>query len=272
VNNETQAQAQPENDEIDESIDDTQSNLSEETVDVESTEQDGTPTETEPKKSRNQNAKARLRRKLSESEQRNQQMADLLTKQNEKFTTLETKLDSVINPPAARPDRVDFETEENYEDALYDWRQPAKAEEKPTPAYQEQSTQKSFAPDEVREHWLDQVDLAEDKYSDFDKKLKAIPLENMTDIMTLSIMESDHAGDIAYFLGDNLPEAKRISKLKLAAQVKEIDKLGNKFQSNTSSAPAPIVPTAGADSPIADLSKMSMKDYAAYMNKKEYGG
>jgi hypothetical protein len=54
--------------------------------------------------------------------------------------------------------------------------------------------------------------------------------------------------------------------------VKEIDKLGNKFQSNTSSAPSPIVPTAGADSPVADLSKMSMRDYAAYMNKKEYGG
>jgi len=259
-------------DEIDESIDDTQSNLSEETVDVESTEQDGTPTETEPKKSRNQNAKARLRRKLSESEQRNQQMADLLTKQTEKFTTLEAKLDSVINPPAARPDRVDFETEENYEDALYDWRQPAKAEEKPTPAQQQSVAQNNFTTNDVREHWLDQVDLAKEKYSDFDKKVRSIPFGNMTDVMTMSIMESDHAGDIAYFFGDNLPEAERISKLSLSAQVKEIDKLGNKFQSNTSSAPAPIVPTAGADSPVVDLSKMSMKDYAAHMNKKEYGG
>ena len=269
MNEETQVETNV----IDESINDIQSDVSEETNDAEGLVQNDAQAEEEPKsKSRNQNAKARLRRKLSESEQRNQQMADLLTKQTEKFTALETKLDSVINPPAARPDRVDFETEENYEDALYDWRQPAKAEEKPTPAQQELPAQKNFATDEVREHWLDQVDLAKDRYSDFDEKVKSIPLANMTDVMTLSIMESDWAGDIAYFLGDNLPEAERISKLSLAAQVKEIDKLGNKFQSNTSSAPAPIVPTAGADSPIADLSKMSMKDYAAYMNKKEYGG
>ena len=268
MNDETQL----ETDAIDESIDDTQLDVSEENSDVESTGQDGVQTEEEPKRSRNQNAKARLRRKLNESEQRNQQMADLLTKQTEQFTALETKIDSVINPPAARPDRVDFETEENYEDALYDWRQPAKAKDKPTPTHQGSPEQKSFATDEVREHWLDQVDLAKDKYSDFDEKVKSIPLASMTDVMTLSIMESDCAGEIAYFLGDNLPEAERISRLSLASQVKEIDKLGNKFQSNTSSAPSPIVPTAGADSPVADLSKMSMKDYAAYMNKKEYGG
>lgn len=269
MNEETQI----ETDAIDDSIDDIQSDVSEETTDAGDVAQSDAQAEEEPKsKSRNQNAKARLRRKLSESEQRNQQMAGLLTKQTEQFTALETKLDSVINPPAARPDRVDFETEENYEDALYDWRQPAKAEEKPTPIQQEYSAQKNFATDEVREHWLDQVDLAKDKYSDFDEKVKSIPLANMTDVMTLSIMESDSAGEIAYFLGDNLPEAERISRLSLASQVKEIDKLGNKFQSNTSSAPSPIVPTAGADSPVADLSKMSMKDYAAYMNKKEYGG
>lgn len=269
MNEETQVETNV----IDESIDDVQSNASEETNDAEGLVQSDAQAEEEPKsKSRNQNAKARLRRKLSESEQRNQQMADLLTKQAEKFTALETKLDSVINPPAARPDRVDFETEENYEDALYDWRQPAKAKDKPTPTQEQLPTQKDFATGEVREHWLDQVDLAKDKYSDFDEKVRSIPFASVSDVMTLSIMESDQAGEIAYFLGNNLPEAERISKLSLASQVKEIDKLGNKFQSNTSSAPAPIVPTAGVDSPIADLSKMSMKDYAAYMNKKEYGG
>lgn len=268
MNDETQLETET----VDQSVDDIQPDVSEDYTDVKSTEQYGTQAEEEPKKSRNQNAKARLRRKLNESEQRAQQMADLLTKQTEKFTALETKLDSVINPPAARPDRVDFETEENYEDALYDWRQPAKAKEKPTPAQQAAPAQKDFATAEARDHWLDQVDLAKDKYSDFDEKVRSIPFKDMTEVMTMSIMESDRAGEIAYFFGNNLPEAERISKLSLAAQVKEIDKLGNKFQSNTSSAPAPIVPTAGADSPIADLSKMSMKDYAVYMNKKEYGG
>lgn len=246
---------------------------SEETLNVDAIENSDLQTEAEPKtRSRNQNAKARLKRKLGEAEHRNQQMADLLAKQDEKFTTLETKLDSVINPPAARPDRVDFETEEDYEDALYDWRQPVTAETKIDPTHQRPVEQNDFAPADVRENWLDQIALAKDKHDDFDEKLAAIPQNNMTDVMTLSIMESNQAGEIAYFLGSNLPEAERISKMSLAGQIRELDKLGNKFQSNTSSAPAPIVPTTGEDLPLTDLSKMSMKEYAAYMNNKEFGG
>lgn len=269
MNDETQT----ENETVDESLEVNQHDHSEEATDVNAISNDESQTDEEPKtRSRNQNAKARLRRKLGEAEQRNQQMVDLLTKQDEKFTALETKLDSVINPPAARPDRVDFETEEDYEDALYDWRAPVKAEQKAGSISKELPAQKDFAPVDVRENWLDQVELAKDKYSDFDKKVASIPHENMTDVMTMSVMESDRAGEIAYFLGGNLPEAERISKLSLAGQVREIEKLGNKFQSNTSSAPTPIVPTTGADAPKTDISKMSMKEYAAYMNKKEFGG
>lgn len=246
---------------------------SEETLNVDAIENSDPQTDEEPKaQSRNQNAKARLKRKLGEAEQRNQHMADLLAKQDEKFTALETKLDSVINPPAARPDRVDFETEEDYEDALYDWRQPVKAETKTDPTDQLPVGQKDFAPVDVRENWLDQIALAKDKHDDFEEKLALIPQTSMTDVMTLSIMESNQAGEIAYFLGGNLPEAERISKMSLAGQIRELDKLGNKFQSNTSSAPAPIVPTTGEDAPLTDVSKMSMKEYAVYMNNKEFGG
>ena len=264
---------QAENETVDESLTVNQHNHSEDATDVNAINNDESQSDEEPKtRSRNQNAKARLRRKLGEAEQRNQQMVDLLATQNEKFTALETKLDSVINPPAARPDRVDFETEEDYEDALYDWRSPVKAETRTEPSSKELPAQRDFAPVSIRENWLDQVELAKDKYDDFDKKIASIPHESMTDIMTLSVMESENAGEIAYFLGGNLPEAERISKLSIAWQIREIDKLGNKFQSNTSSAPNPIVPTTGADTPPTDISKMSMKDYAAYMNKKELGG
>jgi len=234
---------------------------------------DDADTAQEPKpKSRNQNSKARLRRKLNESGQRNQQIADQLAKQSAQFTALETKLDSVINPPATRPDRIDFDTEEDYEDALYDWRQPVKKGTAPSQPTQDSPVPPKYMPEETRENWLDQIDLAKEKYGDFDEKLKSIPAVNMTDAMTMAIMESDDAGEIAYFLGTNLPEAERISRLSFSAQVREIDKLGNKLQSTTSKAPTPIVPTTGSDTPPGDISKMSMKDYAAYMNKKEYGG
>ena len=269
MNDEVQAEAE----EIEEQEQVIQSDVTEESTDDTETgevETDDSESEEEPKKSRNQNAKARLRRKLSESEERNAQIADALAKTNEKFTALESKLDSVINPPASRPDRVDFETEEAYEDSLYEWRQPSTPESVEPPS--EPPPQRRIVSDEVHENWLDQIDLAKDKYKDFDEKLIAIPAVSMTDSMTAAIMESDSAGEIAYFLGDNISEAARISKLSIAKQVREIDKLGNKFKSTTSSAPAPIVPAKGKDAQPSDISKMSMKEYAAYMNNKEYGG
>ena len=127
-------------------------------------------------------------------------------------------------------------------------------------------------PEDVHENWLDQVDLAKDKYDDFDVKVASIPPANMTDPMTAAIMESESAGEIAYFLGNNIAEASRISQLSVAGQIREIDKLGNKFTPSTSKAPAPIVPTKGSDAPVTDVANMSMKEYADYMNKKEYGG
>jgi len=261
------------NAELIEPVEENQTPVTEDAGAIDETENSDNDNEQEPKtKSRNQNSKARLRRKLNESEQRNQQIADQLVKQSEQFTALETKLDSVINPPAMRPDRIDFDTEEDYEDALYDWRQPVKKEPIANAPTQESAPPQRYVPEDIRENWLDQIDLAKEKYNDFDKKLKSIPAENMTDAMTMAIMESNDAGEIAYFLGNNLPEAQRIAQLSFSAQVREIDKLGNKFQSETSKAPAPIVPTTGSDAPPGDISKMSMKDYAAYMNKKEYGG
>lgn len=226
-----------------------------EEVDVESEQTEETP---EEKPSRTQNAKQRLRRKLREAEARN-------TEYQERLDALESKLDGVINPPKQRPNRVDFDTEEEYEDSLFEWRDTKaqstpKPEPKPTPTL-------DVAPD-VRKHWLNQIDEAADKYEDFEDVLFSIPKESMTDPMTLAIMESDHGGDIAYFLGNNPKEAERISKLTIPKQVIEIDKLGNKFNKPTTSAPDPIKPPKGTDSPVKDLEKMSPEEYRDYRRKR----
>jgi len=251
-----------------------------------STDENKTPTSTheslsedpdeEKQQSRSQNSKQRLKRKLGEAERRNAQLAEQLNAQQKTLNEFGSKLDGVINPPAMRPERVNFETEEDYEDALYDFRQssPAKTINDETPVITEPV--KRIVSHDVRENWLDHVDLAKEKYPDFKEKLEAIPIRCMTDAMTVSIMESESAGELAYFLGCNLSEADRISKLNMTGQVREIDKLNHKFASTTSNAPTPIAtpidPMKGSDSPVADVDKMSMKEYAAYMNKKQFGG
>lgn len=221
----------------------------------------------EQKQSKSQNAKQRLRRKLSESNAVNEELRKTNTELLEKFSALEQKVESVVNPPAARPERVNFETEEEYEDALYDWRTPEAVEQPVSSDPKPDSDPVDPISTEARENWHDQIDAASDKYEDFDDVISNKDLV-MTDAMAIAVMESPQGGEVAYFLGKNPAEAERISKLSATAQVREIDKIETKFQSTTSSAPEPIQPTKGGDSPVKDVSKMSMAEYAAHRNSQ----
>ena len=240
--------------------------LNEETVETGEVEQ--TEETEEQKQSRSQNAKQRLRRKLREEQEKNDRIAQQLKEQQERFDALESKLQGVINPPAPRPTRVDFDTEEEYEDALYDWRNPKtsipeqKTESKPVTEQRNDPV-----PPKVRENWNAQMDSISDKYDDFDEVISN-PSVRITESMTLAIMESDKGGEIAYFLGKNPNEAARIADLPLLSQVREIDKLGNRFKSTKSNAPDPINPVKGSDSAIKDISKMTPDEYRAYRLKQ----
>jgi len=230
--------------------------------------------ETTEKKSRSQNAKQRLRRKLHNEQQARFEAEERARKLEDKFTNIEQKLDKVINPPPLRPSRVDYETEESYEDALFEWRdssrnsspvnEPVNAG---TSEPQRQEMRDPVSP-EVHKNWDNQMADAADKYDDFEDKLISIPRESMTEPMTFAIMESDKGGEVAYFLGDNHAEAARIARLPFASQIREIDKIANRFKPKQSSAPEPITPTKGGDSGITDPSKMSTKQYMEFRRKQ----
>lgn len=200
-------------------------------------------TEEEPKQSKSQNAKQRLRRKLRESDEAKTALEERNKQLEDRFSTLETKLDGVINPPAARPLRVNFETEEDYEDALWDFRSPKSEVTKPEPVSTPEPKQ-DIVSSEVRESWNEQMDNGYEKYDDFEEVIYNKQLV-MTDPMTFAVMESEVGGDIAYFLGKNPREAERISQLSQPAQIRAIDKIAGKFAKNTTSAPDPIKPIGG---------------------------
>jgi hypothetical protein len=242
-------------------VETTESSTEIEETQVESEVESQEEEQEEKKPSRNYNAKQRLRRKLQESEQEKIALLD-------KLNSLEEKIEGVINPPAPRPSRVDFETEEDYEDSLFEWRDNQRNQKPVTQEPVQQTPQPALdvAP-EVLENWEAQrYDVMPEKYEDFEDKLRSIPRESMTDPMTIAIMESKHAGEIAYFLGTNHAEAQRISGLSVAAQIREIDKLGDKFIKPITNAPTPITPPKGGDAPIKDPKDMSMKEYAEYRN------
>ncbi len=214
-------------------------------IDLEENLEADSSEEEKPKQSRSQNAKQRLRRKLREEERRNVEMTERLEAEQARIDALESKLDSVINPPPDRPMRVEFETEEEYEDALYDYRTPKSVESQVVTPEKQVSNEKSQLSDDVRENWEDQLDYANEKYSDFEDVMVSIPPENMTDIMANAIFESRQGGEVAYFLGKNKSEAVRISKLSLSGQIRELDLISAKFEKNTTNAPSPISPIGG---------------------------
>lgn len=198
------------------------------------------------------NRSARRRRLQEASEAEKAQLREDNRKLTERLDTLESQVDGVINPPAARPTRVDFESEEEYEDAVHDWRNPKKAtseqqstsSEQPAPAQaaSQQPAQQPMSAEvqKVVDGWNDSCDDAADKYDDFNDVVfdnKQLPITNM---MRDALYECGQGGEVVYHLGKNPAEATRIAGLNLIGQVSAINELSKKFASSTTGAPEPI--------------------------------
>lgn len=132
---------------------------------------------------------------------------------------------------------TDFATPEDYAQALAD----RIAEQKL--AAREQQKHRS----EIEEVYADSEEKAREKYDDFEQ-VAYNPKVPITPAMAATIKASGSNGpDVAYFLGQNLEEAKRISNLPDYLQPYEIGKIEAKLAAappvkKTTSAPAPITP------------------------------
>jgi signal recognition particle GTPase len=105
---------------------------------------------------------------------------------------------------------------------------------------------------EIMEAYADSEEKVRDKYDDYDQVARN-PNVPITEVMAEAIYESDVGPEVAYYLGSNVKEAARISKLSPFMQAKEIGKIEAKLASNppvkkTSNAPAPISPVTARSS------------------------
>jgi hypothetical protein len=95
------------------------------------------------------------------------------------------------------------------------------------------------------EAYHEREEAARDKYDDFEQVAynNALPI---TTVMAQTIQASDLGPDIAYYLGTNVREAERISRLPQFLQAKEIGKIEAKLAND----PAPVKKTTSAPPPI----------------------
>ncbi len=202
---------------------------------------------------KSQGSKQRLKRKLRLESERATRAEEETRTLREQLTTLETKVDGIANPPPPRPDRVNFETEEEYEDALHAHFSPAK------PVVQEQTVQSQPVQQQragidpvVQENWDMHMDKGHDKYDDFIKVINN-PNAAITPTMESVIMGSEQGADIAYLFGQHPEKSMEIARMDAASQVRAIDELAKNFISTTTSAPDPLNPIRSGDEGVREI-------------------
>jgi len=95
------------------------------------------------------------------------------------------------------------------------------------------------------------------------------PTLTITPFMKEALVDEPRGPEVAYYLGKNPDEAKRISKLPPMIQVMEIGKLGERLAVKvspkiTTEAPKPLKPVTGTtEIPRKEAQEMTMEEYAA---------
>jgi hypothetical protein len=165
--------------------------------------------------------------------------------------------------PAGPPKPEDFSDPDSYLRAAVDYRVNERM------AMESQRQQTNLQMQSIAQQWNKQLLEARAKYADFDAVVGPTPLSQA---MGMAIQQSPVGGDVAYYLGQNPSEAARIATLDPLSQVREIGKLESTVgepKRQGSKAPSPLKAVKPQSTSVRDLSKMSMDEFAAYMDEKE---
>jgi hypothetical protein len=225
----------------------------------------------------------RLTKRAAEAERRAEE-AERKLKEGEKGGKAKPE-----TPSEDEPDPSEFDTYDEYLDALSDWNagdksKPTKEDNDKGNAVDDDTGKKAEQDDdhefsEALEDVQDAFSESRSKYSDFD----AIVIEQkdlqISREMVIAMAESEDPGEIAYHLGKNKEEAARIAKLSPIAQAREIGKLEAKLAAKpkqpikkTTEAPDPIDPVKGNDSTKKSMKDMDFKEYERTRNEQEQKG
>ncbi len=165
--------------------------------------------------------------------------------------------------PQGKPNPADFESDEDYIEAIADWKYESKRQEDDRKRQEADSKVKL---DEKRQQAIKTVEQARERYSDYDTVVtRDLPVSvPMADAM----LESPHGPDIAYYLGKNRDESRRIANLPPVKAIIEIGRIAERIEAakggelETTKAPAPVRPLGGGgEAPVKDPSKLPMKEW-----------
>lgn len=211
-----------------------------------------------------------------------------VTKLKARIAELEGKL-----PENEKPKREDFTDEEEFHEALTDWKVEQKLRERLPAKPESEDDSKAKTENEALDSILS---AGQDKYTDFNDLVLEKDLAITQEIVD-AILQTDSpetATEIFYYLGKNPSEAAELSKMTPAQIARAIgriegivesqprekeekvekketppEKKETKPEKKTSQAAAPINPVRTEGLVDKDPSKMSMKEYRAWRERNK---
>lgn len=165
---------------------------------------------------------------------------------------LQQQLEAAIPKPGPAVDGLRLE-DFDFDVERYAEAKAKKAEESALKRYgEEQQTQtRKQAEIQLTKSWESKTSKAERKYDDFDEVVGELA---PTSHINIAIMQAENGDEIAYYLGQNLNDARRIAALDPISAIREIGRLEAKLLAEPpkakepSKAPAPITPVKGSSS------------------------
>ncbi|GMR21489.1 MAG: hypothetical protein BMS9Abin36_2090 [Gammaproteobacteria bacterium] len=197
----------------------------------------------------------RAERRISKLTAKNAELEEGNVKLQGQLNELSQKVDTLATPEIVRPQRDDFESVEEYEDAVMDYRIDVRsAGSKPVSPKPKESDQ--AADPGLVKRFEGFIADSEKSTPGFGKVVSEAHFP-LTDHSLVEIMDmGDEGAEVFTYLNANPTDAMRISQLSPRDQTIEIEKLADSLDT-TSSAPEPITPLEGGDHPTVDESKLS---------------
>lgn len=168
-------------------------------------------------------------------------------KERERLAAEVERLKTSKTAAEGKPKLEDFDSDEEYFDALTDWKwEQRELKVKAEREKEEQTQTKQKAEQTFKETVVSVNTAGEAKYEDYTETISALPPEVMDVELAQAIFETDAPEDIAYHLGKNPKEAAKISKLSPLKKAIALGKIEARLATKTTtSAPPPIKPVKG---------------------------
>lgn len=196
-------------------------------------------------------------------------------------TTEEAKPAEKAPEESKKPEVGDFDTYEEYVEALTDWKTERAIEKREKAVAEKAEAEKKTQQQKtVQEKAREQMERGRKAHADFDEVARNLDLR-ITPAMAEVIVESEVGDEIAYYLGQHEEEAARIADLSPLAAARELGKIEARLTKQEtkaegeekeappiSKAPAPITPVSKS-APVGDNKLRDDLPYDEWKKRRE---